>query len=284
MSYLNPTPYNQLPSATRSGKVEAVLLEYDINGNQPKPLWVFLVNPSSLKIQNKANYTEIKTLAATGSEIQYQSTDGQTLSIADLDLRTWYEGKSLRPLLEGINKLLEADIKNAKYSPPILKFKMGSREFGPCVLTQIQWDETAWLGGEPASVKLGLELRQVPKTVSRGQIEKGKSKLVKDLKSSREKQGKPRISLTDRQRKDASEAAKKYLETNLNNFAPDIQTAIRGKQYALSTDKDTGKVKMVGKGGKDLGVVLVWDGKSAKAGQGITTLAVGKDKKLTEVK
>jgi hypothetical protein len=280
----NPTVYNQLPSASKGGKVEAILLEYDFNGNQPKPLWTFLVNPQSLKIKNQANYTEIKPLAATGSEIQYQSTDGQTLSISDMDLRTWYYGKSLRPLLEGLNKLLESDIKNQKYSPPILKFKMGSREFGPCVLTQIQWDETAWLGGEPASVKLGLELRQVTKATSRGEIEKRQTKLVSDLKKDREKRKLPRIPLTDRQRKDASSSAKKYLETNISIFTPDIQTAIRGNQYALSTDKDTGKVKMIGKGGKELGVVLVWDGRSGKAGQGVTTLPTAKDKKLPELK
>jgi hypothetical protein len=269
----NEQAYNSLSTANKESKaIAAVLLEYDISGNAPKPLWVFLVNPQSLRFSREAKYTEISPLASQRSEIQYASTTGQTLSIPDLILQTWYCGKSLRPLIEGINLLLEADIKNKKYAPPILKFQMGTREFGPCVLTNIQWEESAWLGGEPASVKLGLELKEVPKTISRGEIELQLTKGMETAKITREKQGKPRLPLTDRQRTDASAAAKKYLETNIKQWAADVQAAIRGSKYKLLTDASSGAVAMVGVGGKSVGTVLTWDGFAAITGQSVTTI------------
>ncbi len=265
--------YSQLPDASKEGaSIEAVLLEYDISGNTAKPLWLFLVNPQSLRFSREAKYTEISPLASQRSEVQYSASTGQTLSIPDLILQTWYCGKSLRPLIEGINLLLEADIKNKKYAPPILKFQWGTREFGPCVLTNIQWEESAWLGGEPASVKLGLELKEVPKAISRGEIEQQKTKVMETAKATREKQGKPRLPLTDRQRADASAVAKKYLETNIKQWAADVQAAIRGNKYKLSTDASSGAVAMIGVGGKAVGTVLVWDGFAAKTGQSITTI------------
>ncbi|PHJ59600.1 hypothetical protein VF14_09010 [Nostoc linckia z18] len=265
--------YSQLPDASKEGaSIEAVLLEYDISGNVAKPLWLFLVNPQSLRFSREAKYTEISPLASQRSEVQYTATTGQTLSIPDLILQTWYCGKSLRPLIEGINLLLEADIKNKKYSPPILKFQWGTREFGPCVLTSIQWEESAWLGGEPASVKLGLELKEVPKAISRGEVEQQKTKNLETTKTTREKQSKPRLPLTDRQRADASAAAKKYLETNIKQWAADVQAAIRGNKYKLSTDASSGAVSMTGAGGKTIGTVLAWDGFQAKTGQGVTTI------------
>ncbi len=277
----NSQAYNLLPDAQK-GKAEAVLLEYDISGNSPKPLWLFLVNPQSLKFSKTAEYNEIKPLGSKVSELQYTSSSGRSLSISELILQTWYCGKSLRPLLEGVQKLLEADVKNKKYSPPILKFQMGAREFGPCVLTKLDWDESAWLGGEPASVRLNLELREVPKVVSRGEIEKAKEKATSSAKTTREQQGKPRLPLTDRQRSDGSNAAKKYLQANINSWIADVQAAIRGNKYKLATNKSSGQVVMSDEGGKKLGTVLVWDGTTGKAGAGITTIATMKNVKPPE--
>ncbi|MBW4675974.1 MAG: hypothetical protein KME52_18705 [Desmonostoc geniculatum HA4340-LM1] len=273
----NDKAYNQLPDASKEGaSIEAVLLEYDISGNAAKPLWLFLVNPQSLRFSREAKYTEISPLASQRSEIQYSATTGQTLSIPDLILQTWYCGKSLRPLIEGINLLLEANIKNKKYAPPILKFQWGTREFGPCVLTNIQWEESAWLGGEPASVKLGLELKEVPKAISRGEIEQQKTKNLEAAKTTREKQGKPRLPLTDRQRADASAAAKKYLEVNLRQWLPEVQALILSNRYKLITDADSGLVTMIGAGGKKIGTVLAWtqfeDESWGKAYSGGTTV------------
>jgi hypothetical protein len=277
----NSQAYNLLPDGQK-GKAEAVLLEYDISGNTPKALWLFLLNPQTLKFLKTAEYNEIKPLGSKVSQMQYTSSGGISLSISELILQTWYCGKSLRPLLEGVQKLMEADIKNKKYSPPILKFQMGAREFGPCVLTKLDWDESAWLGGEPASVRLNLELREVPKVVSRGEIEKAKEKATESAKTTREQQGKPRLPLTDRQRSDGSAAAKKYLEININSWAADVQAAIRGSKYKLATDKSSGQVVMNDATGKKLGVVLVWDGATGKAGAGITTIATMKNVKPPE--
>lgn len=260
------------------------MLEYDISGNAPKPLWVFLVNPSSLKFSKAAKYTEIFPLASKQSEVQYQSSEGFTLSISDMKLTTWYCGKSLRPLLEGLQTLIEADIKNKKYAPPILKFQMGAREFAPCVLTKIEWEETAWLGGEPATIKLGIELKEVSKTITRGQVEKAKEKKGEEKKSDRTNSGKPRVKLTPRQRSSTSELAKKYLEGNVAIWGTEVQSAVKSKKYKLSTDADTGDVTLLGANGKKLGMVAKSTGSEFLAGDKNTTVAVLKGKKAPVVK
>ncbi|BAZ39403.1 hypothetical protein NIES4101_53560 [Calothrix sp. NIES-4101] len=281
----NTTVYSALPTATREGKgIEAVLLEYDISGNAPKPLWVFLVNPSSLRFSKSAKYTDIYPLAAKQSEVQYQASEGQTLSISNLKMTTWYYGKSLRPLLEGLQKLIEADIKNKKYAPPILKFQMGSREFAPCVLSKIEWEETAWLGGEPATITLGIELKEVAKTITRGQIEKAKEKKGEEKKSDRERAEKPRVKLTQRQRAAASELAKKYLESNVAIWDSSVQAAVKSKKYKLSTSEDTGEVTATGVNGAKLGVVAKSTGTEFLAGDKNTTIATLKGKKAPVVK
>lgn len=285
MGYLNATALNKLPKATRQSKgIEAVLLEYDISGAAPKPLWIFLVNPQSLKFSKSARYNEIFPLASKQSELQYSSTEGQTLSIADLTLTTWYEGKSLKPVLEGITKLLEADINNKKYSPPVLKFQMGSRTFAPCVLTKIDWQETAWLGGEPATVKLSLELKEIAKVVSRGQIESARDTRLRNALNQREQSGRPRTRLTDRQRAETSATAKKYLESNVSVWSAEVQAAVKGKKYKVTTNADTGEIKLIGANNKQLGLIGKTDGKVFGAGEKVTTIPTLQGKKPPSTK
>lgn len=277
----NSSVWSGLPVASKESKgIEAVLLEYDISGNTPKPLWVFLVNPQSLKFSKAAKYTEIYPLAAKQSELQYQASEGFSLSINNLSMTSWYWGKSLRPLLEGLQKLIEADIKNKKFAPPILKFQMGSREFGPCVLTKIEWEESAWLGGEPAALTLSIELKEIAKTITRGQIEKAKQTKSEQSKSQREKAGKPRTKLTQRQRASASGLAKKFLEANISTWDTAIQSAIKTSKYKLITSEDTGEISMIGTNGKTLGTVGKSTGTEFLAGGKNTTIATLQGKKL----
>ena len=215
--------------------------------DEEQSAWGFLVNPSILSFSRTAEYGEQSSFAARVRDRQYSQTSGRTLSIQNTPLETWYYKKSLSPLIEGINALMEASTENNQFSPPILSFVMGSRRFAPCVLTQLSWDERAWLGGEPASVNMSMTLEEIPNPGLR------KDALTPSVNSSRSP-------LTLRQREDASSAAKNYLEENRSSFSKAIASAIDANAYFLETDENSGEVLMLDRDKKEIGVVGVYDG------------------------
>lgn len=282
---LNPSAYATLPSASSSGRVEAVLLEYDINGKEEKPLWLFLVNPATLDYQDTAEYNEVSPLASKVKVKQYTGSSGAKLTISDLLFSVYCLGKSLKPLTEGIQALLKAKTEENKFAPPVLMFRWGTKRFGPCVLTDVRWSESAWLGGEAARVKMSLTLEEVPKPLTAAEIEaKKKAKQGADAKK-RESDGKPLLKLTDRQRKEASGKAKEYLKTNTSIWSPDIQSAIEKGNYKLATDGDTGDVTMFNAKGLKLGVVLRSLGdKQQTANDKITTIPLKQGATIPQLK
>lgn len=283
---INPTAYSKLPSASSSGgNVEAVLLEYDIEGKKEKPLWLFLVNPATLDYQDSAEYNEVSPLASKVKVRQYSGSSGARLTISDLLLSTYCLGKSLKPLTEGIQALLKAKPEENKFSPPVLLFRWGTKRFGPCVLTDVKWTESAWLGGEAARIKMSLTLEEVPKPPTKADIEAKKKAKEKADQDKRSSSGKPAQKLTERQRKEASDKAKEFLKANSQNWSADIQSAVEKGNYKLATDADTGDVTMFDVKGKKLGVVLRSLGdKRQLANDKITTIPVKKDAKVPELK
>lgn len=262
-----------------------MLLEYDINGKEEKPLWRFLVNPASLDYQESAEYNEVAPLASKVKVKQYSGASGAKLTISDLLFSTYCYGKSLKPLTEGITALLKARTEENKFAPPVLMFRWGSKRFGPCVLSDAKWTESAWLGGEAARIKMSLSLEEVPKPPSKAEIEAKKKLKEKADQQKRSDGGKPPIKLTDRQLKEASTKAATYLKANTKTWAPDIQSAIDKGNYKLSTDADTGNVTMFDAKGTKLGVVLKSLGdKQQTANDKITTIPVKKDAKIPDLK
>lgn len=284
-SLLNPTALAILPSASTSGRVEAVLLEYDIEGKKEKPLWLFLVNPATLDYQDSADYSEVSPLASRVKVRQYTASSGARLTISDLLFSTYCLGKSLKPLTEGIQALLRAKTEENKFAPPVLMFRWGSKRFGPCVLTDVKWTESAWLGGEAARLKMSLTLEEVPKPLTAAEIEARKKAKEKADQEKRSTSGKPPVKLTDRQRKEASDKAKEYLKTNAKLWSADVQAAVEKGNYKLATDPDTGDVTMFDAKGAKLGVVLRSLGdKQQLANDKITTIPLAKDTKVPELK
>jgi len=98
----NKSALNALPSAQKSGtRFEAVLLEFDINGNEEKPAWRFLINPKELQFSQSAQYAKVSTIASSVADRQFTGGTGATLKITDMVMDTFCYGKSLRPLIEG---------------------------------------------------------------------------------------------------------------------------------------------------------------------------------------
>ncbi|HEY9835424.1 MAG TPA: hypothetical protein V6D27_00790 [Vampirovibrionales bacterium] len=228
---------------------------YSPDLDEEQVAWGFLLAPSSLRFSRTAEYGDLSSFAARVKDRQYSQTTGATLTIPNLAFNTWYYRKSLGPLIDGINLLLEAALDEDKFSPPILAFVMGKRRFAPCVLTEVSWDESAWLGGEPASISMNLTLAEVP---SPGLKRDAKAREPEDTVPGKE--GEPRNKLTDRQRKDASDAAKAYLTENKEKYPKTISDKIRANAYFLETNEETGVVEMLDSAKKIIGVVGKYDG------------------------
>jgi hypothetical protein len=261
-----------LPKAQKSNaRFEAVLLEFDIDGNKEKPAWKFLINPRELKFSESANYGKVAPIASAVEFLQYQATSGVTLQINDLILDTWCIGRSLRPLVEGARALMKAKPDQNQFSPMVLAFKWGSKRVAPLVLTSLQWDEQRFLSGETARIRMSMTLEEIPRPLTKAELEEREKRKQDAIADRRESDGKPKRPLTDRQAKSASDAARDYLKQNKDSFTADIQSKISRGMYSLKTDRDSGNVEMIS-GDQSLGIVLRGLGDKAIANPKITTI------------
>lgn len=249
--YYNQKVFRDLPNAEPQLKGgEAWLMRFSPDLDEEQAAWGFLLSPSALRFSRSAEYGEQSSFAAKVRDRQYSQTSGAILTIPNLAFTTWYYKKSLMPLIDGINRLLEARVEDSQFSPPILSFVMGKRRFAPCVLSEVSWDESAWLGGEPASVSMNLALIEVPfPGLKRDAITpEGEEESPTDSTT-------PRNELTDRQRKEASDAAKKHLQDNQQTFAKVVADKIQSNSYFLETHRETGEVSMLDANKDFIGIV-----------------------------
>lgn len=154
----NETVLNNLPGAPRTKWIPSYLLS-----ESGEVLFEFLYNCETLEHSYDIRHVEAETALSSVQNQHYGSTTGKVLRLNDLLMESWGSQKSLRPLLEKLRSLSIADPTNGVYAPPTIYFAWGSYISPPSVLTEgISWTETAWLGGEPAEVRLNLTLKEVP--------------------------------------------------------------------------------------------------------------------------
>jgi len=268
----NKSALNALPSAQKSGaRFEAVLLEFDINGNEEKPAWRFLINPKELQFSQSAQYSKVSTIASSVADRQFTGGTGATLKITDMVMDTFCYGKSLRPLIEGAQALMRARIDKSEFQPPILAFKVGSRRFAPCVLISLDWVESRSLSGEPARVVMAMTLEEIPRPLTKAEQE-ARERLKQDtIADRRESDGKPRRELTFRQIKFADDSVRAYLQANKSAFTGEIQGIISRGLYFSKVDKNTGDVTILS-GDSALGIVGRSLGDTVVANDTVSTL------------
>ena len=264
MSIYHEAILKSLPDATRETKTtKAYLLDYEQTRTQGQYVWAFLTNPQQLEFSRQAKYNEAQTLSAKKADWQYGYTSGRSLNISDIVLDGWCKGKTIMPLLDGIEALLEADVSKGKFAPTILSFVFGSRRFGPCVLTSVKWTETGWLGGMPARSTMSISLQEVSVPLTKAELEARKQAISAAATLARQQQGQPRMELTERQSSDVINKAKAWLAANINKFDPKIIPIIKSKNYTLKIDSKLGLVYMYDSKGNKVGngAVASWDGK-----------------------
>lgn len=271
MSVYHQAILNSLPDATRETKTaKAYLFDYNQTA-QGQYLWAFLYSPSTLEFSRSAKYSESQTLSAKKQDLQYGYTGGRSLTINEIVLDSWQQGKTIQPLLDGLEKLLECDINKKQYSPPILSFVFGSRRFGPCVLSNISWTETGWLGGQPARATMKITLLEIPEPLSQAKLEQKKQQTQSNQAVSRQSQGMPRTPLTERQAILASDRAKDFLKKNVSRLKPDVQAMAKASSYKLLTDRSSGDIVFINPKGQKIGVVGRFNGTTLKT-EGVSTL------------
>ena len=83
--------------------------------------------------------------------------------------------------------------------------------------------------------------------------------------------GRPRLPLTERQRADGNAKAKAHLQAQAGLYIPRVTALIQSGQYFLSTDPDSGDVRMYDGARSLVGIVGRWDGQTFKT-PGITNI------------
>ncbi|HEY9735493.1 MAG TPA: hypothetical protein V6D06_04395 [Trichocoleus sp.] len=258
----NQTVLDGLPDGDYStaAQTECFLIEYASGEAEAAVarLWTFLYNPSLLSYSREARYAEAATYGAVVPQQQYQNSTGKTLELQNIVIDGWWHGKSVMPLLEGLDALIEVRQSEDQQAPPIMSLVMGDRVvLAPCILTRITVRESGWLaGGAAARATADLTLLEVPsEAIDRGQ---GTAPPTPNENS----QGLPRLPLTERQRQDGSAAAKAHLAANLQRFSPELRTTIQQNAYFLATDSETGNVTIYDASRNKIGTVGRWDGQA----------------------
>ena len=258
------------------GFVEAYLIEYGVEDEADR-LWTFWLNPSTLRFSGDTKYSPANQFAAREEDFQFGYSTGLTLSIPDLLFEAYCIRKSIRPILEAIDELRKANIKQNKFAPPILSFIWGGRKFSPCVLTSVQWDETAWLTGEPARATMSLSFQQIPEP---GKL--GLGNIAPELETADDSLpgNKLRNPLTTRQQSDGIAKAQDYLTQNIQRYDDATQALIKSADLKslLSIETNTGLVTLKDSKGTVKGLAGQWTGTEFKV-ESVETLPLLKDSK-----
>lgn len=182
-------------------------------------------------------------------------------------LDTWWLGKSVQPLIDGISALAEAKLTEKTYNPPVLSLVMAQRVvLAPCVLASLSVTEAGWLaGGQAARAQIDIELLEVPSSA----IDRGQQATTATPQQNTD--GRPRLPLTERQRAEGSAKAKTHLQAQAGLYIPRVTALIQAGTYFLSTDPDTGNASMYDDKRNLIGTVGRWDGATFRT-PGITTI------------
>jgi hypothetical protein len=252
---MNETVLNSLPSAVKSVGIPAYLVAKD-----GRVLYSFLYNPETKDFSRAISYESPETALTSVQELQYRNTAGRVLKLDNLLLDSYSSGKSLKPLIEGLQSLAVADVKNGIYSPPAVYFSWGSELFGPAVLTDnISWQETLWLGGVPAQARISLTLTEVPGDAgtaptqtesTQAQAEKlnlyrAARSLVGDINLPSDP-FKASISLTARQQADGVVKGTAWVKSNLSKLPVAVRQAFRQKAFEITVNAE-GQSTFVGR-------------------------------------
>ena len=232
----NPAVLNSLSVAQKVADRYAQLIFEDTGA-----VLSFLYNPERLAFSRSARNVEAVVIGAPINDQNYLGSSGKRLELSDLLLDSFDAGKSLKPLLEGLESLvLPIESGSAIASPsagspagsPVpfasqrVFFSWGKQRFGPAIVTEISWEETAWLDGEPAAARVNLSLTQVPSVDPVSSANTVEAVAVAE-----------RGELTERQQGEGASAALGYLHDSLASLPTTGRLSLQSGRYQIAADE-----------------------------------------------
>lgn len=211
----------------------------------------FLYNPEEKTFSRVANYSEgVAALTSVPSQ-QYNYTSGLVLSLDNLLLESYSEGKTCKSLIQDIQKLMVADPAVGKYLPSPVSFVWGKDKFGPAVITDLKWKETLWLNGEVAAARLSFNLLEIPQSQipSKVNSQTTQGKIEASIKNG--------ISLTEREKQEAISKSKSWLSANKKKIKDTYAALVTAGKYKISVS-DAGVVTLIDLNNTVLGTIGVF--------------------------
>jgi len=212
-------------------------------------IWKFLVPPASISFSGgDPQYSEVVTHATTTPDKDFSHTTPMVLSFKDVQLETWWAGKSCKPLLDGLLELGRAHVSQGEYAPPRLSFVMGDRRFEPVILKSPSWVEEKWLSGNPAGVNLSFSLERVP-------FDAPADSYTPPLETEGDA---VKAGLSQRQQEEARAAAIAALPDHLSDLPDVVAELIRSEEYSVRPDS-AGVCWLHDGDGGEVGQLGSWD-------------------------
>ncbi|BBD59505.1 hypothetical protein NIES2109_22920 [Nostoc sp. HK-01] len=247
----NTTVLNSLPTVGQDTTATAQLID-----NLGKTVYTFLYNPEAKSFSVRASYKEGAAALTSLPSQSYQYTTGSTLSLDNLILESWARSKSITPLLNSLKSLMQAEPTRGKYAPSPVTFVWGANKFGLAVITDLNWTETAWISGEPASARVSMKLIEIP-LLSKAETPQQRLQTAAAKEQAR----------TAREKAEATAKANQYLQQNLKSLNATIAQVVRSKSFTLKVS-DMGVVTISDKKGNVLGTIGTYtNGKLTDAGR-----------------
>lgn len=229
-------------------------------------VWKFLINPERIRFQGgDAEYETLLPHLNTAPHVAFKGNSSRTIEFSDLWLETWFESRSVQPLLDGIRRLQEANPNNREYEPPTMTFVFGSRRIEPVKVVKAAWVENKWLSGAPAGARMTLTLQEIPEESVSDPYEPppppvsdlvDESSLVGDQVG----QSIEPLALTARQIEEMAQVARSWLVENANiqGFSPTIAQTLSQEDFILKL-KTNGTALVADSEGLVLGKLGTWD-------------------------
>lgn len=120
--------------------------------------------PSEIERSGGApSYQETGTPQRDGQPLIYTGNSNEELRLSRLIWDKYLQKESVNADLGNLRSM--AHPSEPGVSPPLVSFVLGSKTFGPAVISDFSWTEQRWVeSGEPSRAFVSLTLRRVPET------------------------------------------------------------------------------------------------------------------------
>lgn len=147
--------YQKLPKVATS-PTRAKLERLDGKG-----AYTFMLNPSLVQQDHKANFSELGVLGTAQPQVVYQNS-GTTLRLPGVLITTPGQGYSLEVLIGTLQSFTVPIVPGG--SPPLLKFTYGKLLVPRCYLTELSLTSSQWRSGDTVWAEANMVLLYAPET------------------------------------------------------------------------------------------------------------------------